>query len=448
MLPDLEDDPLSGARILVVDDEPGMRHFLVKTLEPLCRGVEAATDARSAEALLAAGQYDVMLLDNIMPGQRGLDWLQDQRDRGGFTDTILITAYADLQTAIDGMRAGATDLLLKPFRSSQVLAALRKCLERSRLQRENSLLRRELETFASGARRSDLIGRSDAISTVRQLLRRVASLNTPVLINGPSGSGKEVAARHLHARSGRGNAPFLSIQCGAIPPEMIEFELFGHGSGAFPGAHAAREGLLAQASGGTVFLDDITNLAPAAQTALLRVMEDGVIRPIGTGRAVQLDLRFIAATTTPLREAVDAGRFREDLMFRLGVVDVAMPPLKDRGTDVLDLATLFHDEMSASMGLPQVEMTAAARTALLRHDWPGNIRELRNFTERALIFGRWPVEILGKPSGAGDIAPLDETEKREILRALEALNGNRSEAARRLGISRKTIDRKCTAWGL
>lgn len=447
-LPEDGTDPLRSARILIVDDEPGMRHFLVKTLQPLCRQVDSAEDARAAETLLSDRQYDVMVLDNIMPGQKGLDWLREQRDKGGFTNTILITAYADLQTAIDAMRAGASDFLIKPFRSNQILNALHKCLELAQLKRENALLLRELDTAARGNRRKELVGASPVIGEVRALLERVAPLSTPVMITGPSGSGKEVAARHLHLHSGRGLAPFVPIQCGAIPADMIEYELFGHAPGAFPGAQVGREGLLAHASGGTVFLDDVSELSASAQTALLRVLEDGVIRPIGTGRNVQLDLRFIIASSKSLQMAVQAGTFREDLLFRINVIEVAIPPLKDRGGDVLELAELFLTEISLALNLPRIEITSAIRSAVLRHDWPGNIRELHNFVERALIFGRFPLDTLGNRGTADDITPLEDMEKREILRALEALEGNRSEAARRLGVSRKTIDRKCASWGL
>lgn len=438
---------LAAARILIVDDEPGMRHFLGKTLRPICRLVDEAADAGAAERLLAAGQYDVMLLDNLMPGQRGLDWLQDQRGRGGFTDTIMITAYADLQTAIQALRAGVSDFLVKPFRSTQILNALERCLELARLRRENFLLRRELAT-TGGTLRRELTGSSAAIAGIRAMLDRVAPLSTPVLITGASGTGKEVAARHVHRRSGRAAAPFVTIQCGAIPAEMIEIELFGHAAGRFPGAPAGREGLLASASGGTVFLDDVSELGPAAQTALLRVLESGVIRPLGTERDVQLDLRFVIASARPLAREVEAGRFREDLFFRINVVELRMPPLKDRGSDVLDLAELFLREISASLNLPPLDIPSPVRAAMLRHDWPGNIRELHNFIERALIFGRFPLETLGAGAGSAQIAPLEDIERREILRALETLGGNRSEAARRLGVSRKTIDRKCAAWGL
>lgn len=441
-------DPLEQASILIVDDEPGMRNFLVKTLRPLCQLVDEAEDTEAAAALLSTRQYDVMVLDNIMPGRKGLDWLAEQRRDGGFTDTILITAYADLQTAIEALRAGASDFVLKPFRSNQILNALRRCLETARLKRENMLLRRELETAGAGRRRRELVGGSPAIARVCALLDRVAQVSTPLLITGASGTGKEVAARHLHAHSSRAGAPFVPVQCGAIPADVIEYELFGHAPGAFPGAPAGREGLLASAQGGTVFLDEISELSPSAQGALLRVLEDGRIRPIGTERAVQLDLRFVMSSSRPLAEAVAAGNFREDLMFRINVVEVAMPPLRERGTDIVELAELFLTEIAAQLQLPPLELSTSVKSALLRHDWPGNIRELRNFIERSLIFGSFSLDTLAPPRPAAGILPLEEVERREILQALEAVGGNRSEAARQLGVSRKTIDRKCAAWGL
>lgn len=441
-------DPLASASVLVVDDEPGMRHFLVKTLEPLCRRVDEAATAEEASVLLRQRQYDVMVLDNMMPGQRGLDWLAEQRFRGGFGDTIMITAYADLETAIEAVRAGVSDFVLKPFRSNQILTALRRCLEIARLRRENRLLLRELETVGLGKRRrTELVGASAAVTEVRTLLERVANVPTPVLLTGPCGSGKEVAARHLHARSARASGPFVAIQCGSIPNEMIEVELFGHSAGAFPGAKDAREGLLASAAGGTVFLDEVAELSPGAQNALLRVLEDGVIRPVGTERDQQLDLRFVLSSSRPLLPAVENGAFREDLYFRATVVEIAMPALRERGTDILELAELFLSEISAAHSLPKLDLTPALRSALLRHDWPGNIRELRNFIERSLIFGHFPIETLSVPASDAPVTPLEDLERREILRALDLTGGNRSEAARLLGVSRKTIDRKCAAWG-
>lgn len=439
---------LERASVLVVDDEPGMRNFLVKTLTPYCLHVAEAGNADQAAVLLAQRHFDVMILDNMMPGKKGIDWLAEQRDSGGFTDTIMVTAYADLETAIEAMRAGATDFVLKPFRSNQLLNAVGRCIQMAQLRRENMLLKRELEGQDIGQQRRELIGSSVAVSAAREMLARIRDVSTPVLLTGASGTGKEVAARHMHSTSKRAEAPFVPINCSAIPAELIESELFGHVAGAFPGANHAREGLLPSAQGGTVFLDDVAGLSPSAQAALRRVLEDGTVRPVGAEREIQLDLRFVLATSRALEREVAEGRFREDLFFRINVVELRMPTLAERETDIVELAELFLREIATRLALPPLEIDQATRAALLRHDWPGNIRELRNFIERSLIFGRFPLETLSPGGGQDQIAPLAQIERREILRALDATDGNRSEAARRLGVSRKTIDRKCASWGL
>ncbi|WP_102226404.1 sigma-54-dependent transcriptional regulator [Acidimangrovimonas sediminis] len=439
---------LAGAAVLVVDDEPGMRNFLVKTLAPHCEHVAEAESTAAAEAELARRHFDVVVLDNMMPGQTGIDWLAARRRQGSLAETILITAYADLETAIGAMRAGAADFVLKPVRANQVLNAVRRCLEVAHLRHENALLRHELRaTGVWRPRRDRLIGASPQIGAVREVLARVADLPSPVLIRGESGTGKEVAARHLHRLSARAARPFVAINCAAMPAETLEAELFGR-----PGAPAGEEGeaagggeggLLASARGGTVFFDEIGEMPAAAQSALLRVLENR------GGSAY--DLRPLFSTTRDLPGEVRAGRFREDLYFRINVIEVEMPPLRQRGNDVLDLAELFMGELSAQLRLPARDLTPAARGAMLRHGWPGNIRELSNFVERALIFDRFPLEMLSPAQAAGaaaGIEPLDSVERRHILTALDAAGGNRTEAARRLGISRKTIDRKCAAWGL
>jgi DNA-binding NtrC family response regulator len=443
-------ETLAQASIIVVDDEPGMRNFLVKTLAPHCRSVVEAANTEDAAKALAGQHFDLMLLDNMMPGQKGLDWLAEQSVTGGVTDVIMVTAYADLETAIEAMRAGASDFILKPFRTNQLLNAVRRCLQAAMLRRENRLLRRELDQSDLGRRqRSRLLGSSPDITAIRETLDRMKDVDTPLLITGASGTGKEVAARHLHAASARASRPFVPVNCATIPRDLIEAELFGQAAGAYPGAAAAREGLLASAQGGTVFLDEVAELAPPAQSALLRVLEDGLVRPVGTERSLQLDLRFVLATSKSLDREVEEGRFRADLFFRIDVLTIRMPPLAHRGTDVLELAKMFLNDLSQRLGLPQLDIDASTRAALLRHDWPGNIRELRNFIERSLIFGHFPLETLGRQAvSTAPIEPLDQVERREILRALDAVGGNRSEAARRLGISRKTIDRKCAAWGL
>ncbi|WP_349768719.1 sigma-54-dependent transcriptional regulator [Rhodobacter sp. NTK016B] len=441
---------LAPVRVLVVDDEPGMRNFLVKTLAPHCAAVDEAANSDEAEAKLAEQHFDIMLLDNMMPGRKGLDWLAGQTVTDGVTDVIMVTAYADLETAIQAMRAGASDFILKPFRSNQLLNAVRRCQQTAMLRRENRLLRRELDQSDLGRRqRSALLGTSPDVSAIRETLERIKDVSTPLLITGASGSGKEVAARHLHAISKRATRPFVPVNCATIPADMIEIELFGHAAGAFPGASAAREGLLTSAQGGTIFIDEVAELPAPAQSALLRVLEDGMVRPVGTARSRQLDVRFVLATSKSLEEEVAQGRFRADLFFRIDVLDIHMPPLANRGTDVIELAEMFLRDLSQRLGLAPLAIDPAIRAAMLRHDWPGNIRELRNFIERSLIFGHFPLETLGsQPGRAAPIEPLDQVERREILRALDAVGGNRTEAARRLGVSRKTIDRKCAAWGL
>ncbi len=446
--PDPLTEHLRNAAVLVVDDEPGMRNFLVKTLRPHCRKVVEAADAETASEILSQMRFDIVLLDNRMPGLSGIEWLGQQRQRGWQFEAIMITAFADLETAIEAMRAGAADFLLKPCRSNQVLNAVRRSMELALLRRENLLLKHELNRADVGRfRRSELLGHSPAIEAVRQQLHRLAKLPTPVLIHGESGTGKEVAARVLHAASDRKSRPFVPINCSTIPADLLEMELFGHTRGAFAGADQRREGLFVSAEGGTVFFDEIAELPKPAQAALLRVLEDQTIRPVGSEREVPLDLRFVFATSKQLAAEVDAGRFRDDLFFRVNVLEIQMPPLRLRESDILDLAKMFMTEIAMALGLEPLEIDSTVRAALLRHDWPGNIRELRNFIERSLIFGRFPLDTLGD-AGPNSIEPLDAVERRHILHALDLAGGNRTRAAEWLGISRKTIDRKCASWGI
>lgn len=440
---------LKQASILVVDDEPGMRNFLVKTLTPHCKFVAEAATVAAAENQLKDRYFDIVVLDNMMPGQKGIDWLASRHASGEFTDAIMVTAYADLETAIDALRAGASDFVLKPFRSNQLLNAVRRCLQVTRLRRENLLLKRELEQ-ATQTRlvRSELLGDSAALTQIKAILDRIKNLATPVLFAGASGTGKEVAARYLHAISDRRDNPFVPIGCGSIPDDLVEYELFGHQDGAFPGARAGREGLLASANGGTVFFDEITDLSLSAQSKLVRVLEDGAIRSVGSERMIDVDLRLLFATNKSLAQEVAAGRFREDLYFRINVLDVSMPPLPQRENDVVILAEHFMAELAKRLRLAPLEIDSTTKSALLRHDWPGNIRELRNIIERSLILGRFAIETLSPVPANKAIEPLEDVERRTILTALEAVSGNKTEAARKLGVSRKTIDRKCAAWGL
>ncbi|HEV7416629.1 MAG TPA: sigma-54 dependent transcriptional regulator [Tianweitania sediminis] len=441
---------LAQASILVVDDEPGMRNFLMRTLGPRCKQVEEAPNAEQASSKLDAQHFDVVILDNIMPGRNGLEWLVEQRRVGLFPDVILMTAFADLDTAIQALRAGVVDFVLKPFRSNQLLNSVARCLDRQRLRRENAVLRYELKSTSDHLLLRDrLIGSSAAIAKVRETIARVAPLPTSILLTGQSGTGKEVAARSLHILSDRAQKPFVPVNCAAVPPDMIESELFGHLKGAFTGAESGREGLFLHAQGGTLFLDEIGELPLTLQSKLLRVLEDRRVRPVGSEREVPVDLRFIFATNADLKAAVDKGQFRADLYFRINVMQIHLPPLKDRDNDVQDLADLFMGKLSQQLGMPPVAMDDAVRRGLARYEWPGNVRELRNLVERVLILGRFPDEF-DLPETQDDGAPssgsLADIERQHILAVLREANGDREEAARRLGISRKTIDRKVAAW--
>lgn len=443
---------LAHASVLVVDDEPGMRNFLVRTLGPRCKRIEEAADTEEATRKLDQQHFDVVILDNIMPGRNGVDWLAEQRAIGFFAEAILMTAFADLETAIQALRAGAADFVLKPFRSNQIINAVARCLDRQRLQRENNVLRFELRAASDHMLLRDrLIGESEPIQRVRETIARVAPLPTTVLLTGESGTGKEVAARTLHSLSDRADKPFVPVNCAAIPPDMIESELFGHLKGAFTNAGSAREGLFMHAHGGTLFLDEIGELPLSLQSKLLRVLEDRRVRPVGAEREVPVDLRFIFATNANLAQEVQTNRFRADLYFRINVLQIHLPPLKERGNDVQDLASLFMTKLSQQLGVPQVALDDAAREAMARYPWPGNVRELRNLIERTLILGRFPYEQLAfdgltQVQARQEAESLAEMERRHILSVLRDVGGNREEAARRLGVSRKTIDRKCAVW--
>ena len=439
---------LAQAAILVVDDEPGFCNFLIKSLRPRSRLIEIAANTQEASRKLDEQNFDVVIMDNIMPGQTGLEWLAEQRRIGFFADVILLTAYADLDTAIDALRAGVVDFILKPFRTNQLLNAFARCLDRKRLQRENDVLRHELTSPSHQLLlRSRLIGNSKAIGHIRETIARVAPLPTSVLLTGQSGTGKEVAARSLHLLSDRADKLFVPVNCGAIPADMIESELFGHLKGAFTGASRNREGLLLHAHGGTVFLDEVGELPLAMQTKLLRLLEDRRVRPVGAEREVPFDARFIFATNADLARRVEAGTFPADLYFRINVIQLHLPPLRDREEDVLELAEMFMRELAPQLGMPAVRIDGKVEGALLRYDWPGNIRELRNLIERAIILGAFPASI--GPVQEDDRPRTDnlgEMERRHILAVLREARGDREEAARRLGISRKTIDRKYASW--
>lgn len=433
---------LSEASILVVDDEPGMRNFLTKILGPRVKRIAEAESPAVAARLLDQAHFDLVILDNIMPEKTGLNFLAEQRRLGFFADTILITAYADLETAIEALRAGVSDFVLKPFRANQILNAVGRTLDSSALRRDNRLLRHELD---SDAARGRLLGRSEPLEQVRSLLAKLAPLTTPVLFTGASGTGKEIAARTLHTMSDRADKPFVAVNCATIAPDRIALELFGE----VKGDAQRTPGLFFLAEGGTLFLDEVAQMPEMVQAALLRVLEDQRIRPVGGERDIPLNLRFCFATNDNLEQAVAHGRFRADLFHRMNVVQVQMPLLRDRAEDIVELSAHFMTQFSRSLGMHALDLNNETLLKLSRYEWPGNVRELRNLIERSVILGAFPPEFQGDGTVTGDAAieSLDLIVQRHIVQMLDACGGNRAEAARRLGVSRKTIDRKMAGWG-
>ena len=382
---------LAGVSVLVVDDEPGMRNFMARILGPQCRRIELAASVEEANEWLAVAPFDVIVLDNMLGNARGLDWLVAQKAKGIVPPVVLISAFADLEIAIEAMQAGAVDLILKPFRSNQLLTAVARSAEQVRLQSENQLLKHELRRRSETApEHSGLTGSSPVIEEIRAMVARVAPLPSSVLLTGPSGSGKEVAARMIHAGSARRDAPFLAVNSASLSGEGAEAELFGEVSG-------ARKGLFLHAQGGTLFLDEISELPLAIQSRLLRVLEDRRIRPVGAERELPVDVRLICATNADPEALVQDGRLRADLFYRINILHLPMPPLSARGADVPELARHFMAELSLQLGRPPVAITDAIAAALMARDWPGNVRELRNLIERSLILGQFPPALISAP---------------------------------------------------
>ncbi|MCM2289508.1 MAG: sigma-54 dependent transcriptional regulator [Sulfuritalea sp.] len=464
----VEISPWHHQSVLVVDDEPGMVSFLQRSLALRCGWVATAGSVEEAADLLHRRHFDLIVLDIALPGRSGVEWLHQLRDQGFAGDVVLMTAYADLETAIDALRAGAADFLLKPFSVAQMLNAVKRCFERSSLRRENFVLRRELDQRDDSV--EGMVGNSATIREVCARIKRIAPTPSTVLIHGESGTGKELAARALHRMSPRADGPFVPINCAAIAEDLIESELFGHVKGAFTGAAAGREGLFYYARGGTLFLDEISELPLLLQAKLLRVLEERKVRPVGSEQEVPVDVRVVVATNRNLLEEVAAGNFRRDLYYRLQVVEVLMPPLRERIEDLPDLVHYFIAQLSARLGVSDFACDTAVLDRLAHYSWPGNVRELKNLIERSLILGYCADDFVFDEEAAVSPAPtaggttsscaegitpdaggedsLAAIERRHILGVLENCKGNKSEAARRLGVSRKTLERKCAAWGV
>ncbi|SHI03822.1 sigma-54-dependent transcriptional regulator [Ferrimonas marina] len=440
--------------VLVVDDESGMRSFLKKALARRFTLVEVAGSVEEAEQLRSRCHFDLLIVDISLPGRDGIEWHEALDLDTRRSDVIFMTGFADMDTAIRALRAGAADFILKPFRLEQMMQSVDRCIERRLLRRENLMLRREM----AHSHPNTIIGNSANLMEVKEVIRRVAPTNSVVLIEGESGTGKELVARSLHQLSGRSGS-FVAVNCGSIAPELLESELFGHVAGAFTGARGAREGLFSFANGGTIFLDEIGEMPLQMQTALLRVLEQRTIRPVGSEKELPVDVRVVAATNRELLAEVDAGRFRRDLYYRLNVLNITIPALRERPDDVVDLVHHFTRQLAAELGVREVAWSHEDLQVMQNYDWPGNIRELRNLVERCLLLGKPPAEYWRSqeandaPAMAGGEGypvemALKEVERLHVLKVVEEQQGNKSAAARVLGVSRKTLDRKFKEWGL
>ncbi len=441
--------------VLIVDDEPGIRNFLQRALGKEYGLVEAVDNVEAAEALRARCRFDVLIVDISLPGRSGLEWVESLHRAGERAAVIFITAYADLNATIGAIRAGAVDFILKPFRVEQVLASVKRCVaDRSRAP-ERTLLGHVNVTSAPGEY-VEMIGSCPAIREVRRIIERIAPTPASVLIEGKTGTGKELVAAAIHRHSRRQGA-FVPVNCVAIAPDLFESELFGHIKGAFTGAHQSREGLFVAAKGGTLFLDEISEMPLPMQAKLLRVLETRRVRPVGADHEIPIDVRLVTASNRELEDAVRKGSFREDLYFRLNVVSVKVPTLRERAADIPELLEHFSRKLAQELGMTPYAFGAEDVLRLEAYPWPGNVRELRNIVERAILLGRLPWESIdgGAPQEAtADAAAigfpaawtLEEVEKYHTLRVLDTARGNKSEAARRLGISRKTLERKLSTW--
>jgi two-component system nitrogen regulation response regulator NtrX len=441
-------------RILVVDDEPGIRGALRQLLE--YEGYEVMDASSGDEALetCAAERPHLVLLDVKMAGLDGLATLKQLREKDPTAIVVMISGHGTIATAVEATQAGAHDFLEKPLDTDRVLLTIRNALRHVTLEREVEALKAVVEQHY------EIVGSSPAIRQLIERIERVAPTPTRVLITGENGTGKELVARAIHRLSPRAAKPFIEVNCAAIPSELIESELFGHMKGSFTGAFADRTGKFEAADGGTLFLDEVGDMSPAAQAKVLRVLQEGIVTPIGSTKSTKVDVRVIAATNKQLEDEIAAGRFREDLLYRLNVVPVEVPPLRARREDIPQLAEHFAQQLAASPGLALRRFSTGALERLRHHAWPGNVRELRNTVERALILSTGPDiteqdigRLIGAPAeavGLGDTLLesatyeqfKDSAERAFLLAKLNEFGWNVSETARRLDMPRSNLYKK------
>ncbi len=454
---------MNAPRILVVEDEAGIRLALAGLLKREGYEVIPCEHGSAALAQLERHAFDFVLTDLALgEGPSGLDVLRAAKGRQPETPVVMITAHGNEKIAVEAMKLGAEDYVPKPFDNDEIRLVVRRALERTQLARENRLLRARVEReFGMG----NLIGSGPAMRSVFETMRKVAETDLTVLIRGESGTGKELVAQALHEASPRKSAPFVAVNCAAISRELVESELFGHEKGAFTGADARRVGRFEAAHGGTIFLDEIGDMAPDTQAKVLRVLQERSFERVGGGKPIQVDVRVIAATHRDLERDVASGRFREDLYYRLKVVEIPLPPLRERPEDLPALAERFLAQVAERLGRPEKRLSPAAQAALAAHAWPGNARELRNRIEQSAVLAAGEeIEAAdlrldaaaGAPAPASAELPFSEAkraavegfEREFLLRALRANAGNVSRTAEAIGMVRQSLQQKIRELGL
>jgi DNA-binding NtrC family response regulator len=439
------------SRILVVDDSPDTREVVRRNLTAMGYQVLSAPGVPEALRVMEGSPVDLVITDLKMPGINGLELIRHIRENLRDVETIMITGYPTVEGAVEAVKTGAEEYLAKPFTDEELASAVERALEKLRLRRASTA-----PAAPSLLQRGGIVGESEAILSVLSAVPRAAASEATVLITGESGTGKELVARAIHYNGPRASAPFIAVNCGGIPEGLVESELFGHMRGAFTGAIDSRAGFFQAADGGTIFLDEIGDISPAAQVKLLRVLQDREVTMVGSTKPRKVNVRIIAATNKDLRALVKKQTFREDLFFRINVVSIDLPPLRERGDDVLILLSHAAERFARESGRPAPVFTDAALQALKSYQWPGNIRELENFVQRLMVMSESDrIDVPDLPShmrfsatraaGAGLDRSLAAVETEHIRNVLDSVGGNKTRAAEILGIDRKTLREKLKA---
>ncbi len=452
-------------RLLIIDDEENMRHMLSSLLNKSGYRVDTASDGADALRMVDQTLYDFILCDLKMPNMNGMEFFDTARDKLWATTVIMMSAYGSIDTAVEAVKKGAYDFISKPFKPDEVLLTLKKAEERESLKRENLWLKEKIRKIQENYHFGNMVAKSNAMLNVFKLAEKVAQYNTTVLIYGDSGTGKELIAKGIHFTGQRAKKSLVPVNCGSIPENLLESELFGYKKGAFTGADRDKKGLFEEADGGTIFLDEIGELPLSLQVKLLRVLQENEIRAVGDSKTKKIDVRVIVATSKNLRYEVSKGAFREDLFFRLNVLTIMLPPLRERPEDIPLLSQHFIDRFNISLDKEIKGITPAAMSLLLKHNWPGNVRELENVIERGVVLAEdsillpenFPPE-LGEES---KMSKMDDwfdgyslktaqkiLEKKLITKALKTTNGNRTQAARILEISHPSLLSKIKAYDI